>query len=263
LHGAALELLLPAQAARLVAEVQSVLKSRTIPEKQHALALLAQAATPAADAILLTYADTLVTGTCSAELKLDVLDAARARATANPNLAAKVAAYTVSAAGVAQSELLLGGSVLAGREVVQNNLNANCLACHGLESNGGSEVGPNLSTIGSQRDHAYLLESLLVPNANIATGYGLVSVTLKDGSVVAGTIARDMPQSVGVRLFDGTNRTLARADIVTQTPPVSIMPPMLGILQPREVRDVVAFLAAQKPRPRRGATGTAAPDGGL
>jgi hypothetical protein len=34
-------------------------------------------------------------------------------------------------------------------------------------------------------------------------------------------------------------------------------------LQPREVRDVVAFLAAQKTRSRRGATGTAAPDGGL
>ena len=102
-----------------------------------------------------------------------------------------------------------------------------------------------------------------MPNAKIATGYGLVSVTLKDGSVVAGTIARETPQSVGVRLFDGTNRTLARADIVTQTPPVSIMPPMLGILQPREVRDVVAFLAAQKTRSRRGATGTAAPDGGL
>ena len=263
LHGAALALLLPAQPDRLVAEASSVLQSRTFPEKQHALALLAQAATPAADAILLTYADSLVAGTCAPDLKLDVLDAARARATANPKLAAQVAAYTASAAGVAQSELLLGGNVLAGREIVQNNLNANCLACHGIEANGGSAVGPNLSTIGSQRDHAYLLESLLVPNAKIATGYGLVSVTLKDGSVVAGTIARETPQSVGVRLFDGTNRTLARADIVTQTPPVSIMPPMLGILQPREVRDVVAFLAAQKTRSRRGATGTAAPDGGL
>jgi hypothetical protein len=28
---------------------------------------------------------------------------------------------------------------------------------------------------------------------------------------------------------------------------------MLGILQPREVRDVVAFLASQKPRSRRAA----------
>ncbi|MEI6053283.1 MAG: c-type cytochrome, partial [Opitutaceae bacterium] len=263
LHRAALELLLPSQSARLLAEVQPVLKSRSIPEKQHALALLAQAATPAADAILLMYAETLVAGNCSPELKLDVLDAARARATANPNLAAKVAAYTASSAGVSQSELLLGGSVIAGREIVQNNLNANCLACHGIEANGGSEVGPNLSAIGSQRDHAYLLESLLIPNAKIATGYGLVSVTLKDGSVVAGTIARETPQSVSVRLFDGVNRSIARSEIVTQTPPVSIMPPMLGILQPREVRDVVAFLAAQKSRPRRGATSTAAPDGGL
>jgi putative membrane-bound dehydrogenase-like protein len=259
LHGTALELLLPDQADRLVAEAKTVLATRTLPEKQHALALLAQAATPPADAVLATYADALVAGTCAAELKLDVLEAARARATANPAFAAKVTAYTTSPAGVALGELLLGGSAAAGREIVQNNLNANCLACHGIEPNGGSEVGPNLATIGGQRDAAYLLESLLTPAAKIATGYGLVSVTLKDGAAVTGTLAKETPQAVGVRLFDGTTKTIPRADIASQSPAVSIMPPMLGILQPREVRDVVAFLTSQKPRPRRGAAVT--PDG--
>ena len=138
LHGTALELLLPGQADRLVAEAKTVLASRTLPEKQHALALLAQAATPAADAVLATYAEGLVAGTGAAELKLDVLEAARARGTANPALAAKVAAYSATPAGVARGELLFGGSATAGREIVQNNLNANCLACHGIEPNGGS-----------------------------------------------------------------------------------------------------------------------------
>jgi hypothetical protein len=32
-----------------------------------------------------------------------------------------------------------------------------------------------------------------------------------------------------------------------QTPPVSMMPPMLGILTPREIRDVIAYLGSLKP----------------
>ena len=87
-----------------------------------------------------------------------------------------------------------------------------------------------------------------MPNAKIATGYGLVSVTLKDGSVVAGTIARETPQSVGVRLFDGTNRTLARADYAGISALIfaSTVPPVVYGLEasPALVAAYVALSAA-------------------
>jgi quinoprotein glucose dehydrogenase len=258
LHRVALELLLPDQPDRLVAETKTVLQKRPLPEKQHAIALLARAASPVADAVLASYADALGAGTCAPELKLDVFEAIEARAAANPSLAVKAKAYADSPAAVAHNELLAGGSLAAGREIVLNHLNANCLACHSLEA-GGSEVGPNLRTIGSERDAAYLLESLLVPAAKIAPGYGIVSVTLKDGSVVSGTLARETAKAVTVRFFDGVSKVIARTDIASQTAPVSIMPPMLGILQPREVRDVVAFLSSLKPRGKGAAK--AEPDG--
>lgn len=103
-----------------------------------------------------------------------------------------------------------------------------------------------MRTVGVQNDRAALLESLLNPAAKIAVGYGLVSVTLKDTLAVTGTLARETPTAVTVRLFDGTMRTVPRADIASQTPPVSTMPPMEGILQPREIRDVVAYLSSLK-----------------
>ncbi len=245
LHRAALALLLPGQADRLVREAEAVLKARSVPEKQHAIALLAQAGTAAADQVLQRLAATLADGTCEPALKLDVLEAARSRAAASPALRSAAEAYGKQPAAAAQGELLAGGDIARGRDIVANHLAANCTACHAVES-AGSEVGPNLRTIGAQRDAKYLLESLVAPSAQIATGYGIVNVTLKNKSEVTGTLAKETPQAVTVRLFDGKMQTIARSDIAAQTAPASIMPPMTGILQPREIRDVVAYLASLK-----------------
>ena len=69
-------------------------------------------------------------------------------------------------------------------------------------------MGPLLRSIGAQRSRAELLESLVNPVAKIAPGYGLVSVTLKDGRTVQ--IARDpddafhfQGEALGFRMEDG------------------------------------------------------------
>jgi putative heme-binding domain-containing protein len=246
LHRAALASLLPSAPDRLVAEAGTVLARRTLSEKQHAVALLARAGTPAADDRLAALGTELVAGKSEPGLALDILEALEARSTANPALAAKLAEWTKRADAPARPELLAGGDVARGRDLVANHLGANCTACHVVETSGGSEVGPSLRAIGAQRDAAYLLESLLNPSAQIATGYGLVAVKLKDGTEISGTLARETPAAVTVRMFDGKQRILPRAEIATQSVPVSVMPPMLGILQPREIRDVVTYLASLK-----------------
>lgn len=246
LHQAGLELLLPGNPDRLVTEARATLDRSNVPAKQHAIGLLAKAAHPAADAVLDTLADSLLQGAATPVIALDVAEALRARSAANPALAAKLKIYSASSAAAGQTELIAGGDPARGRDVVLNHLNANCTACHSVETNGGSEVGPNLRAIGAQHDPAYLLESLLTPSAKIAIGFGLVNVTLKDRSEITGTLAKETPAAVTVRLFDGANKTVSRADIATQTAPVSIMPPMAGILQPREIRDVVAYLSSLK-----------------
>jgi quinoprotein glucose dehydrogenase len=246
LHRAALELLLPDDPKRLAREAQETLKRPTVPEKQHAIALLASAAHADADAILATLGDTLVKGTVVPALKLDVIEALTVRSNANPTLAAKLKAYQALPTAAAQDELLTGGDIARGRDIVANHLAANCTACHSVEAAGGSEVGPNLRTIGSQRDPAYLLQALVNPSAQIATGFGIVNVTLKNKTEVTGTLAKETENAVTVRLFDGKQQTIPRAEIASQTPPASIMPPMLGILQPREIRDVVTYLSSLK-----------------
>lgn len=250
LHMAALELLLPDDPARLVREARTTLERPAFVEKQHAIGLLANAGTAEADAMLAQMADSLVAGKVAPTVKLDVIEALRARSGANPALAAKLKSYEQSAEAAKQLELTQGGDVARGRDIVANHLAANCTACHSVESTG-SEVGPNLRTIGAQRDPGYLLESLLAPSAKIATGYGIVNVTLKNKGEVTGTLAKETPEAVTVRLFDGKMQTIPRGEIASQTPPVSIMPAMTGVLQPREIRDVVTYLSSLKGGGRR------------
>lgn len=246
LHRTALELLLPDQPERLAREVPAVLRTRSLAEQQQAVALLARAAAPATDAVLESLARELAAGTLAAGLHLDVFEALGARAAANPALAPVFQARQRALETGRRTDLLAGGDVARGRDLVANHLAANCTACHTVESSGGSEVGPNLRTIGKERDAAYLLEALLNPSATIAPGYGIVNVTLKDRTEVTGTLAAETPAVVTVRMFDGRRQMIPRTEIAQQTPPVSIMPPMLGILQPREIRDVVAYLANLK-----------------
>jgi quinoprotein glucose dehydrogenase len=245
LHSAGLEQLLPDQIERFVAEALITLETRSIPEQQHAIGLLAKASHPAADSVLSKRADSLFDGTGNAALTLDVLEALRTRSTANPELAAKLARYAETAEA-ASKELLAGGNALAGRDIVLNHLNANCTACHAVEDASGSQVGPLLRTVGSRYDAVYLLESLLNPSAKITPGYGIVNVTLKDGTSISGTLSEDTSEAVTVRQFDGSAETIPRSKIASATPPVSIMPPMGGILEQRELRDVVAYLSTLK-----------------
>ena len=246
LHRAALDLLLTAGPDRLVAAVTSVLSRRTLSEKQHAIALLARVGAPAADALLGSLGADLVAGKADPGLALDILEALDARSGANPALAVRVADWAKRPEAAARPELLAGGDIARGRDLVANHLGANCTACHVVESSGGSEVGPNLRAIGAQRDAAYLLESLVNPSAQIATGYGLVAVKLKDDTEISGTLARETPAEGCAACRQTSGPSPPRAEIATQSPAVSVMPSMVGVLQPREIRDVVGYLVSLK-----------------
>jgi putative heme-binding domain-containing protein len=246
LFRAALELLPRLAPERIVTVAREAWTARPVPERQPAIAAIAALATPAADALLEEWAAELAAERVEGGVRLELLEALRARSAVRPALAAHLDAHAATAGARARQELLAGGDVARGRDLAANHLAANCTACHNFESSTGSEVGPALRAIGSQRDPAYLLESLLQPSARIAEGYGIVNVTLRDGTEVTGTLAAESATEVTVRLFDGQRRRIPLAEVSARTPPVSIMPPMEGVLQPRELRDLVAYLASLK-----------------
>jgi quinoprotein glucose dehydrogenase len=247
----ALQIMAVATPGAMVPHAVRLLSSGTTLEKQKSCAALAAAKNGAADEVLLKEMDQLIAGKCPATRQLDLLEAVKARSAEVPALAQKVTAFETPRAALmgtpgAFAECLEGGDSAAGKEIVNEHLAANCVACHRFDSKDGSNVGPPLSAIGAQKDRAYLLEALVAPMATITPGYGMVAVTLKDGRSVSGALVSSDDTGMTLRLADGTPFKVPAGQIESKTVPISVMPPMSALLTKRELRDVVAYLAGLK-----------------
>ena len=67
--------------------------------------------------------------------------------------------------------LLRGGDANRGRRVVFENSRSECLRCHTIGDRGGI-AGPSLDGVASRLSERQLQEAMLVPNANVANGFG-------------------------------------------------------------------------------------------
>ena len=248
------QLLILDPAAGLTAAT-GLIRDGNVEEQQAAVAQLAVAKHPGADgrlAALLTPA-----GDASAAppgIRLDVIEAAAARAGDVPALAKAMAprekVLTASSDPLAAlADCVAGGDPAAGRTIALENNAANCVACHRFQKGAGSAVGPALESIGGLQTASYLLEALVNPSAVIAPGYGMATVTLKDGTTLAGTVLKETSEKITLRQPDGVEVSATLSNVAVRTPPISVMPPMHGILTPRQLRDVVAYLGTLRAKP--------------
>ncbi|MCU0341414.1 MAG: HEAT repeat domain-containing protein [Spirosomaceae bacterium] len=140
------------------------------------------------------------------------------------------------------AETLFGGTFFQGRNIFNNNSAAQCVRCHAVGNTGGA-VGPALTNIGNTLTREQLLQSLIEPSARIAPGYGVVTLTLKDGQVVTGTLAKETAEAITLTTSDAEPLVIATARVAKRENMPSGMPPMGSILSKREIRDLVEYLA--------------------
>ena len=230
-------------------------KSAKIAEKQAVVAALRGREDPASLKILQELVERMVARKLDNGLKLDVYLLAKDSSAAP--IAALIRRYLEVAAKQPGAmagpdlpyELLSdGGDPVAGRALINGHLGANCVACHRVDSDEGSEVGPSLRQVGAQRTKSELVQSLVEPSSKIVQGFGLETIVLKDGTTLAGSVIKESAKLLEVRMPDGKVRKIAITSVASRTPPISLMPPMLGILTPAEIRDVVAYLSGLKPK---------------
>ncbi len=79
--------------------------------------------------------------------------------------------------GVGQNEVkVVAGDPKRGEELFFNSPTAACAACHQVNGKGG-DVGPILEGIAVRGDKAYILESLMDPNAKLAKGFESLTIS--------------------------------------------------------------------------------------
>ena len=209
-------------------------ESESLAERQAALEVLAKSK---ADESLKRWIAKLQSGHVEKGLILDILEAAGSRGI--PVAWPRDPQDPLSS----WKECLTGGDADRGRDIFTNHIAAQCIRCHKVKDGKGSGIGPNLKNAGLN-DRTYLLQSLVKPNAAIPEGFGMISVTTKDGGEFAGQLHRITKTHIHLRSAEGkSHERIRRSEIASQTKPMSLMPPMGLILSNRELRDVIEYLA--------------------
>ncbi|MDG2167336.1 MAG: c-type cytochrome [Opitutales bacterium] len=218
-------------------------RSRSITEKQKTIAMLAEIGNETADREIKLQFEQLDLGTLPAGLQLDILEAANSRAMTS-EIEAFEATRPTGSPLAAYIETLDGGSIEAGEAIANTHLAAQCARCHKFEDGRGSEIGPNLKDIGANRDKEYILRSLVEPGADIAEGFGITTVSLKNGESLTAQLGKETDSGIELIDLEGNRQIISNAQIESRTDPMSSMPPMGFILNKRELRDLVAYLSS-------------------
>lgn len=226
--------------------IKRPLSPATIALKQHALASFGTLDDAQSAGVLGEWLDRLVAGKAIGDVQLELVTAAGARK--EPAIVTKLKAWRDGLDAkdplATYRTSMYGGDVAKGRQAFQFHL-AQCIKCHSVNHEGGN-AGPDLAGVGKRLNAEKLLESMIVPGAVVVPSFGLATVTLTDGSTVAGSLLKQDDQGAVVKLADGKEVTIAKDKIDKVTPPVSPMLPMGAILSASELRDVMAYMTSLK-----------------
>jgi mono/diheme cytochrome c family protein len=194
----------------MIKQVQWASRAGTLIEKQHAIALAGRIDAKQSTSLMSNWLSALMKGTAPDELALDIYIAAT-KHEATSETASKFTTTLPADQGGFLALALHGGNPDKGEEIFHTSITGQCVRCHRVKTRSSTglnaaEVGPDLTGVGSRRDRQYLLRSMLNPSADIDPGQ------LREGQPVN----------------------------------ISVMPPMAGLLKPKEIRDLVAYLVSLK-----------------
>jgi putative heme-binding domain-containing protein len=142
------------------------------------------------------------------------------------------------------------GNPARGRELFHDRDGAGCIKCHRI-GNAGGDIGPDLSSVGTQLDRTRLAESVLYPSRSIREGYQQVTVATADGRVFAGLVRSESAEALTLRNAEGKDHSIPKAEIQERSlATVSLMPDGSHIGLPlQSFADLISYLESLKASP--------------
>jgi len=124
---------------------------------------------------------------------------------------------------------------------------APCAKCHTVGDKGG-KVGPEMTNVAGTRDLPYIIESILDPSAQIASGFEPFLIVTKSTEFITGVKKAEDDKSVTMADTEGETRTILKSNIEKMVQQKkSIMPDNFReLLTMEEFHDLLAYLDTLK-----------------
>jgi putative heme-binding domain-containing protein len=228
----------------MVKLLSDVINTKSSEEQQSALLMLGKLPVDQTQKVFDLQLDKMAKGTLSHDVFIEL-----AEAIDSTHSAALAARYKTISATFSNDELtasfagsLYGGNPDRGRDIFYGGEAAQCIRCHAYDDYGGN-AGPRLNGIASRLSRPQLLEALINPSARLSPGYGMVTVTTKEGKTISGILQEETATDLKVKSGDAAPLVIKKDQVAKRINAASSMPEMRYILDKKQIRDVVSFLA--------------------
>jgi putative heme-binding domain-containing protein len=142
----------------------------------------------------------------------------------------------------------LPGDAKKGEDLFFNaDSNAACAKCHTVQGKGG-QVGPELSHVAGTRDARFIVEAILDPSKEIASGYEPVLLVTREGQYLTGIIKREDAERIEILDNQARTHTVPKSAIAQRSPQTTSLMPgnFREILTVEEFHDLLAFVLSLK-----------------
>ena len=228
----------------MVSLLSEVIQTKTIEERQESLLTLGKLSIQYTRPVLESLLHQMENNQLPADVLLELSEAIDSSRSSELISRYKKASGKLSkdALMAAYAGSLFGGDADKGKRLFFKGEAAQCIKCHSYDDKGGN-AGPRLNGVAKRLSRQLILESLINPSARLAPGFGVVTVTLKNGQSHAGILESENNNSLTLKAGNNKNEVIPKNQIIKRENAASSMLEVKNFLTKKEIRNLVSFLS--------------------